>query len=117
MKCSDVKTGFLSERILIQQRTSVAKTGGGRTVTWSDVKSVWAWVKPMNATQRAMASQLEDKVTHTIIIRYDPSLKLPDKDKRIKYGTRIFVIRGLIDIEEDNRFYEINALETDEAEV
>ena len=112
--CDKIRTRDLNRKVTIQVRTAVAKTGGGQDITWSDVSTVWARLRPRTTREREIAAQLESQTDFIITIRYDPTLSL-DPNNRIKFGTRFFNIESVINIEEANRFYEIGAKETTEA--
>ena len=108
MGCSQVEIGEMRNRIIIQSQTRTADSMGGFTVAWAEFKTVWAKVEPMSASQVFWARHLEHRVTHRITMRY---LAGVTSDMRISFGSRIFHIKGIRNIEERNRFMELVAEE------
>lgn len=66
------RIGEMKERVTIQQKTTVTDTQLGRSVTWSDVETVWASVRPWpraggeNIRAQAITAQMD----YEIEIRY-----------------------------------------------
>ena len=111
--CKDMKwIGKLRHRVTIQEFTSVRKTGGGRTKTWADLTTVWAHVMPKAKDEIINAMQLEGATDHVVTIRYRDEV---NTNQRIKFGSRYFSIKSLVNIEEKGRFLEIEAREVNEA--
>jgi SPP1 family predicted phage head-tail adaptor len=105
-----ITLGKLRERITIQSRALSNDGQGGHTKTWSDVDEVWAKIEP-KAYQTFFKDQLQHRVTHHIIIRYDSSITLTG-DMRLKHGAdRYFYVKSFFLKGERNRWW---VIETEE---
>ena len=96
----------LSEKI--QKKTNTEDGFGGFIEEWVKVKDVWAEIKPITIFENFEADRINEKITHTITLRYLSDLK---NDNRIKYGNRIFNIKGIINILEENNTLEVKVEE------
>lgn len=99
-----VKAGRLRHRVTLQSAADTADGGGGFTTTWSDVATVWAAIEPLAARERLFAQQLENPVTHRVTIRYRAGVTAT---MRLKFGARVFNIRGVINAGERDRTLEL----------
>lgn len=61
--------GQLDQRVTIQQESRVEDEGGGAVVTWVDVATVWAEVKPLSGRERLHGQQLESRINYRVTIR------------------------------------------------
>lgn len=102
------RIGKLRHKITIQKKNRVPDGMGGWTFTWDQVAQVWAEIKPFSANERFRADKIEEKVDHRITFRAIDDI---DASMRITFRNRAFEIRGIIDIEERERFQEILAEE------
>lgn len=115
-KCCNIKIRDLSHRITIRRFTESKDGNGWDTSTWSDYTSAWAIIKPLSSHEKLQAQQLEGMVSHKIIVRYsDTNIAITNGDI-VKYGSRYFNIRGVINIDEEDRFVRLDAIESEEAE-
>lgn len=89
----------LKKRITIQQPVEVSDSGGGYTLSWSDLASVWAEVKPVSGREDYRALKLESKVTHKVTIRHRSDVTA---GMRISMGGRVFNIRAVMNQDEEN---------------
>lgn len=103
-----MKPSKLRHRITIEERTQTADNYGGFTESWATHATVWAEIQAANGSERFFAGKLAHNVTHKIIIRHLPTLTA---DMRLKFGSRIFKIVGLINHSERGRWHEITAEE------
>lgn len=103
-----VKISELRHRITIQQMSRTTDGQGGWTESWADFATVWAKVKPMSAKERTFSQQIQENVTHKIVIRW---LADVDSEMRISFEGRIFQIKGKIREDERRWFMEIMAEE------
>jgi len=111
-KCPNV--GRMEHKIDIIRKTTARKDGGGITETWTKNVSVWSSIKPKKINELLAAQNLEQQVSHTIVIRYKSDLTTDDL---IRFGTRFMRIKSIINIDERNRYHQISALENKNAEV
>ena len=103
--------GKLRHRLTIQQSRRIGDGGGGSEGSWDDpikVATVWGSVKPLSGNERLRAMQLEARVSHRITIRYRTGITTA---MRVLFGTRLFNIRAVLNLDERNRWLDIMAEE------
>jgi SPP1 family predicted phage head-tail adaptor len=110
-KCCQIKSGDLNKRITIQTLTETTDGQGGFSSSWVDGDSVWAKIKPLSSREREQGAKLELNTTHRIIVRFRQDLLTSSGKDRLKFGSRFFAIGGVFNIEEEDRFLEISAIE------
>ena len=104
--------GAMRHRVTIQSQTRTSDGGGGQFVTWSDVDTVYASIKPASGSERLFGDQLEERVSTTITIRHRRDVTFKN---RIKYSstvdgqnyTRTFNIRRVINRDTRDKYLDI----------
>ena len=102
-----VDLGSLRHRLVIQAGQAASDGGGGQSDPWADpviVATVWGKVEPLTGAERLRAMQIEDRLSHRIVIRHRPGIT---PAMRIVFGSRVFNIRAAINHEERDRFLEL----------
>lgn len=100
-----MRAGKQRHKVTIQTNTSTGGTMGDVTEKWADTQKVWAAIHPMRGSEQFIQGQLVSEIPSKIRIRYLDYTTLTPKN-RIKYGSRIFNIRSVINVEERNIFFE-----------
>ncbi len=103
----DLRIGELRHRLGIQAERATSDGGGGLTDPWADpvtVATVWGKVEPLTGGERLHAAQIQDRLSHRIVIRHRGGITAA---MRIIFGTRVFNIRAVIDPGERGRFLEL----------
>lgn len=95
-----MRSGELRNRITIQQKSVTRDTYGGETVTWTDVATVWAAVEPISGREYFSSQQIQAEVTTRIRIRHKTGIT---PVMRVSWGTRLYDIISVIEINERNR--------------
>lgn len=88
-----MSSGKLHHRITIETKTRTGDSGGGGSVAWTAVETVWADVTPISGFKRMQSEQMQARVTHKVTMRYRTDV---DISMRLKWGTRLFSIRSAI---------------------
>ena len=96
--------GAYRQRLYVQQENPVADTGGGNVMSWTTINAVWASIEPVSGWERLQAGKLTGVITHRLRMRYDSALT---PAMRFLFGTRIFNIRTILNVDERNRTLEI----------
>lgn len=96
----DPSIGALRSRLTLEQPDRTTDGGGGASVTWTTVATLWAAVRPIGGEERLAADQLAGRITHEITLRTRtgvvPAMRLRD-------ATRIFEIVAVLDSGPRNR--------------
>ena len=102
----------MRHQVKIQSQSGSADVGGSTNLSFSDVATVNASIKPLAGGDRFFGDQIEERVTHMITIRfrrdvtYKNHLKYDFADGGVNYS-RIFNIRRVINRDTRNRFLDI----------
>lgn len=106
--CCDPKFSAknFKQSIEFQVPSFVDNDTGGAVETWTTFLTAFASVSPKSTRERFFADRVEPLTSHTVRMRYAEGLTT---SMRILFGTRIFEIKSIIDVEEENEFLEIMA--------
>ena len=96
--------------ITIQAETRTSDGGGGYTQTWTDYHEAYASVRPVSGAESYKQGQMSDTQLYEFVIRYETKRTITPAH-RIKYGTRMFQVRTVINHEERNRYLIMRAEE------
>ena len=97
--------GRLRHRVTIQRFDRVDDGGGGTEEQWIDVATVWAAVEPIRGRERLEAMQLEQSVSHRVVIRYRPDVD--GRNMRIVHRGRALHVQAVVSPDERNRWLEL----------
>ena len=100
--------GRMRHRVTIQSPTATTDTGGGKSVAWGTLKEVFADIQPANTSYGTKHEQETETVTHKVVIRHRADI---GTNYRIKFGSRIFNIVGILNPDERSKFLEISCTE------
>ncbi len=103
----DPRIGELRHRLIVQAERAIDDGGGGRSDPWADpviVATVWGKIEPLTGGERLRAMQLQDRLSHRIVIRHRSGITAA---MRVRFGARAFNIRAVIDLGERGRFLEL----------
>ena len=96
--------GDLNKQITLQQQTKTADGGGGWTVSWADVATVWAAIWPVSAGDVVQANATAMVISARIRIRYRSTFK---GSWRIKFGNRYFSVVSVLNPSERNEWLDL----------
>lgn len=88
------KIGEFRHRLQLEQSATVPDGGGGYTISWNVIDTVWAVMAPIAGEERLLADALSGRVTHRITVRHRRDLK---PSMRLRQDDRIFEIRAVLD--------------------
>lgn len=88
-----IAAGKMTERITFQAKGVTKNAIGEEVVTWSDVATVWAEVKPLRGREFYAANQTQQVVDVRFIIRERGGLTV---DQRLLWKATPYDITGLI---------------------
>ncbi len=94
------RTGMLRHRIILESAAVTPDGGGGESLVWQPVATLWAAIRPLSGRERFSAGEFSAQVSHEIILRYRAGV-LPAM--RFRKGSRIFEIRAVMDENERRR--------------
>lgn len=97
MKCEKIDAGLLRHRVTVEKKTFVSDGAGGQVDDWAPVVILQAWIRPISGMERLVAEHLQAELTHEIVTRYVEGIHA---GMRIVFGTRVFAIDSVMDVEE-----------------
>lgn len=104
-----IRSGTLRHRIQFLKDMGTVDDGGSVPPDFQPTGNVvQCSVTPLSGGKQYFAQQEQSRVTHSIVMRYRPGI---DPHWRIQWGTRVFTIERVIDVEERHRKIEISAAE------
>lgn len=92
-----MKIGDLRHRIELQSYIDTTDVYGKPVRTWSTYATVWAQITPVSSNEQINGLQLNSNASHGVLIRYRPDVQ---PNHRILFGTRIFNIQGVRNLDE-----------------
>jgi len=95
-----MRAGKLRNTIAIEQVAETQDADGSVIESWSTFASAQASIEPISGREYFAAQTTQADVTHRISLRYLAGV-MPKM--RVKYGSRIFDILSVININERNR--------------
>lgn len=96
--------GNYRHKITIQERLTGQDSYGAPMESWTDLATAWASIEPLSGRELYAAQELNSEINVRIKMRYRPGVL---SSMRILYGTRIFDILAVVDIEERHRVLEL----------
>ena len=103
MSCS-TGSGRLRERVTLQQEARVTDTGGGYELSWQDVRTVRARVKPKHGTEQVQGQQLQASTWFYVTIRYREGV---EAGQRLLWKGAPLNIRSVINPDEKRQWLEL----------
>jgi len=103
-----ITIGRMKKRITLQNDTGTTVDAyGEKTEAWADVYTCWASIVPLRGRELYQSKQIYPEVDGKIIIRYYDV----KPEYRIKYGSRYFKIKEVIQHDEGLRVTELRYTE------
>lgn len=95
----------MRHRITLQSPDLTAESGGQFAVSWEDVATVWAVMKPIKSralsAEALFAEQLVAKVSHEVTLRFRDGVSA---EMRVVFDGRYFNIRSVVNTDESGQW-------------
>ncbi|HEX6956257.1 MAG TPA: phage head closure protein [Agromyces sp.] len=101
------QVGRLHHRVELQEGVNTTTPSGQRTTAWTTRATVYASIRPLRGYEAFGAHQLQAEVSHSVRIRYDAGGTVPKAAWRVKYGTRLFRVESIFNVDEADRFLDL----------
>lgn len=95
-----MEAGKLRNKFTLQTSTESRDVVGGVTQTWANTATVWGSIKQTQGVETNDSERITQVATHEVKIRYYSSLT---PTHRLLFGSRIFSIISINDLNERNR--------------
>ncbi len=105
-------SGDLRHRVTIQAEARTPDEGGGAALSWDDLASVWAGIRPASGSERWQAGQLQAVVSHAITMRYRRDVRAKHRIRFVDDGReRLFNVRVVMNVDERGEWLKVLAEE------
>tara|TARA_R100001591_G_C4236989_1_gene153467 strand:- start:3 stop:332 length:330 start_codon:yes stop_codon:yes gene_type:complete len=96
--------GKMRFRVKVETATNTRDAGGGISQSYTPVTFIYANIKPLKADSTYRQGIVQEKVTHEVTIRHMDNIST---NHRISFGDRLFDIKGIINVDERDRFLKL----------
>lgn len=103
-----MRGGKLRNRVEIQAVTETVDSYGQPVKTWATVDKRWAAIEDSTGREFERAKQFAADMTHLVRMRFYDGLT---QQHRIKFGSRIFGIESVNDMDQRNREHVLSCKE------
>jgi len=103
-----MKIGRLRNYVKLQTLTEGRDADGGYTRTWGDTAQIWASIKHRKGVEIERQNSMMATATHLITIHYRSGVTTSN---RLTYGSRTFGILDVNNVEERNKWMELECIE------
>jgi len=99
--------GNMRNRLELQAATRTSDQGGGSSIAWTKVATIFASITPQSSNEAVFADKLRDVLRSTVRVRYRTDLTTANRlvqtyRRNGVQTTRTFTINGVLNV--DNRF-------------
>ena len=101
--------GALRHKVQLVSRNAAQDTFGQPT-GYAVYATPWASIDSTQGTEVYRAQQYTSDVSHVVTIRWTPNWTPKSKD-RVIFGSRTFDIRAVLNVEERNRYWQLQCVE------
>ena len=91
-------------RVKVERSTNTRDAGGGIAQAFSPTTIIYANIKPTGANSSYRQGMVQEKVTHEVTLRYMSNI---DTNSIIVFGNRKLNVRGIINVDERDRFLKL----------
>jgi SPP1 family predicted phage head-tail adaptor len=99
-----MKIASMRSRVTLQRKAVTTDEVGNQIETWIDYQTVWAAMAPISGREYYAASQINAEVSSKFLFRYLPEIT---PDMRILFGSRVFEVVSVMDVEGRKRLLEL----------
>lgn len=97
-----MNAGRLRRRVTLQSPSVTRDSFGDEVITWVDVLTTWASIRPLTGREVEIGKALRGDVTHDVKLRYNANA-YPGPTWRVVYGSRLLEVKHVINVDERNR--------------
>jgi SPP1 family predicted phage head-tail adaptor len=92
--------GKMRHRVVLESRSTVVGDGGRKTITYAEIATVWVSIEPQALDAEISADRLEFAVAFTITCHFSKDYL---DTRRIRFGSRIFTVKSVLNPGEANQ--------------
>jgi SPP1 family predicted phage head-tail adaptor len=107
-----MSAGNRPHRIVLQSPGGVTDSVGERTTVWTDAATVYAEIRGLTAREMMAAGQRQAITSHVITFPFGANVAAVIAAWRVKYGTRIFTVEGVLNVDEAKKTIQLFCTES-----
>lgn len=94
-----IPAGDLDKRVILEGRATAKNAAGEAVGEWAEIVTVWANIRPASSREILLTGSAASQATLTVTIRYRTGITAKN---RVRFGTRILDVSGVINPDERN---------------
>ena len=102
--------GALRKRLTLQVESLGLDGAGGVMANWTTLATLWGQLAPVTGAASVVVGGFEKRITHAITVRWRSDVTIAT-GMRLLLGSRVFTIRSVVNEDEANRWWTIQAEE------
>lgn len=95
------QAGVFDKLMTIESATRTPGTMGGASISWASAGTAWCAIRPRSSRDGQFQERYGVVITHDVVSRYHTALVAGN---RLVLGSRVFMIRGVLNDNEGNGF-------------
>jgi SPP1 family predicted phage head-tail adaptor len=96
-----IDPGMLSHELVLEEPVETPDGGGGFTIVWSALATIWARLEPVNPASEFWAGRDASEQTHRVTLRHREGVR---QGMRFRKLTRLFPVLSVEDADETGRY-------------
>jgi SPP1 family predicted phage head-tail adaptor len=106
-----MRAGRLRHKIRLERATETQSAFGEPVKAWTLLKEVWGAVEPLKGAERQRAQQASAVEDVRIVVRWSSDIASLNVKDRVVFGTKIYDIKSVLNINERNSEFNLMAVE------
>lgn len=106
-----MRAGRLRHKVRLERFTETQSAFGEPVKAWALLKEVWASVEPLKGAERQRAQQQAAAEDVRIVLRWSSDIASLNSKDRVVYGSKVYDIKSVLNINERNSEINIMAVE------
>lgn len=102
MAFNQTKTSEYNRRISLQSATKTKSASGHPTNSWSNYATIWARIRTLSGNEKVRNDQVVGLLSMEVTIRYSSDVSCVKVSDRVVYGSDIFDIKDVRNVDEKN---------------
>lgn len=106
-----MRAGRLRHRLSVERYTTTQDDWGDEVQAWESIATVWGSVEPLRGNERHRAMQVQATEEVRVLMRWQPDIADLNASDRIVFGSKVYDISAVLNIDERNREVHVMARE------
>ena len=94
-----MNAGILNRRVAIDRNYATRDSSGDPVAVWQELQTVWAKIEPLTGREGDLDNNILAEADTRIRLRYSPLTASLSPVDRLRYGTRIYNVTDVADVD------------------